>query len=311
MKNDKTQVTHKTRDLIYILAPSYTGSTLLTFLLSQHKDIATIGELKATSRGDLDGYLCSCGLLQRECSFWRRVAEEMRKVDASFRIDDMGTHFRSDTSLGDRVLHAGIRGRLFEFVRLSMLLVLPGCRNRLHRILERNRLIIDVICDLQQSEVFLDGSKDPIRLKLLNSAGYWNLKMIYLIRNGRGATNSCMRHHGVPMETAAKEWCRAHRECDRMVQELGNDKYITIHYEDLCRNPEETLAKICDFVALDDRSCNLRYRSSEHHILGNQMRLKSTEYIKLDERWKYDLEQEDLDVFERIAGDLNRSYGYR
>ena len=43
--------------LLYILAPSYSGSTLLTYLLSQHDAIATVGELKATSRGDLDTYI--------------------------------------------------------------------------------------------------------------------------------------------------------------------------------------------------------------------------------------------------------------
>ena len=60
-------------DLVYILAPSYTGSTLLTFLLAQHKSIATIGELKATAREDLETYRCSCGSLMRKCHFWKTL----------------------------------------------------------------------------------------------------------------------------------------------------------------------------------------------------------------------------------------------
>jgi hypothetical protein len=118
----------KRRDLVYILAPSYTGSTLLTFLLAQHKDIATIGELKATARGDLNTYRCSCGLLQRECGFWKKVAAAMRQNGASFTLDDFGTHFRADSFLCDRLLRAVLHGRFFEAIRSLAIRLLPGCR---------------------------------------------------------------------------------------------------------------------------------------------------------------------------------------
>ena len=307
----KTKALEEVRDLVYILAPSYTGSTLLTFLLSKHEDIATVGELKAAARGDLGTYLCSCGNLQRECKFWKRLSKEMQKTATPFALDDFGTHFRSDSFLCDRLLRAGVRSGLVELIRDWLLQVLPSCRHQLHNILERNRQIIEVICNLQHGATFVDGSKDPIRLKLLNSANYWNSKVIYLIRDGRGVANSYMRHYSVPMETAAREWRRVHRECDRVVKELGSDMFITIHYEDLCRDPEETMGKICDFLGLNADLGNLQFKSSEHHILGNQMRLRSTEEIRLDEKWKDRLTQKDLDVFDRIAGKANRAHGYR
>ena len=191
-----------------------------------------------------------------------------------------------------------------------MLQSLPGCRRRLHEVLERNRQIINVICNLQRGRVFLDGSKDPIRLKLFYLANYWNLKVIYLIRDGRGATNSYMRHYNVPMETAAKEWRFVHQESDTIAQELRNDKCITIHYEDLCGKPEETMARVYDFLGLNTDFDDLQFRSSEHHILGNQMRLKSTGEIRLDERWRSALSKEDLRVFGQVAGKMNRQYGY-
>ena len=311
MKKNESKSARQRRKLIYILAPSYTGSTLLTFLLAKHKDIVTIGELKATARGDIDAYHCSCGLLQRECSFWKRVTEEMQKTDTDFFLDDFGTHFQADSFLCNRLLRAGIRTGFSEFIRTSMLRMLPSCRRRLFGILERNVQMIEVICDLQQGRLFLDGSKDPIRLKLLDLAGYWDLKVIYLIRDGRGATNSYMRHNNVPMEAAAKEWCSTHLECDRMVQGLKKNMYITIYYEDLCKNPKATLSKIYDFIGLSNNSYDIQFNASEHHILGNQMRLGSIEGIKLDEKWKSTLTRGDLEIFEQIAGRFNRSYGYQ
>ena len=299
------------RDLIYILAPSYTGSTLLTFLLAQHKNIATVGELKATARGNLDAYYCSCGSLMRECRFWKKVTDKMQKTDVSFKLDDFGTHFQADSFLCNRLLCAGTRIKFLEFIRSSMLRLLPSCRRQLYGILERNLKMVEVICDLQQGEKFLDGSKDPVRLGFLNLGNYWNLKVIYLIRDGRGATNSYMRHHNVPMQAAAKEWCRTHRECDRIVQELKEDTYFTIHYEDLCTNPEAMISEIYDFLGLSVGLCDLRFKSTEHHILGNQMRLSSIGEIRLDEKWKSALTERDLEIFEQTAGRLNRSYGYQ
>lgn len=310
MKKNQRKIPVERRNLVYILAPSYSGSTLLTFLLSTHKSISTIGELKASRRYDLETYRCSCGSFLRDCNFWKIVTKEMQKVDFSFSLNDFKTHFRGDTFLCDRLLRAGVRSKVLEFIRNSMLRLFPGCRCQLQHILERNRHIIEIICSQQQGHMFLDGSKDPIRLRLLNSAGYWNLKVIYLIRDGRGATNSYMRHYDVPMDKASREWRRAHRECIRVVRELENETYITIHYENLCKDPHKTMTKIYDFLGLSTDSVNLRFRSFEHHILGNQMRLESPEEIKLDEKWKNSLTNCELEGFERTAGRLNRHYGY-
>ena len=40
------------------------------------------------------------------------------------------------------------------------------------------------------------------------------------------------------------------------------------------------------------------------------MRLKSTSEIRLDEKWRKTLSPEDLAVFDRVAGPMNRKYGY-
>ena len=301
----------KRRHLVYILGPSYTGSTLLTFLLAQHPNIATIGELKASARGDLNTYCCSCGALQLECNFWKQVAEEMQKLDTSFTLDDFGTHFRTQRWLSDRLLRARIHREPFELARASMLGLLAGHRRRLRDILERNRQIIEVICRFQQAGVFLDGSKDPVRLKHLYCAGYWDMKVIYLIRDGRGATNPYMRHYNVPMEVAAREWCRPHRECDQVVRQLGSSACVTIHYEDVCTATEEALHDIYAFIEIDSEGDGLTWRdSSDCHILGNEMRLRSPGEVRLDEKWRRTLPERDLGTFVRIAGELNRSYGY-
>ena len=46
-------------------------------------------------------------------------------------------------------------------------------------------------------------------------------------------------------------------------------------------------------------------------VVGNGMRLDSTPEIRLDERWKSALTKDDLAVFNRVAGAMNRRCGYQ
>jgi hypothetical protein len=49
----------------------------------------------------------------------------------------------------------------------------------------------------------------------------------------------------------------------------------------------------------------------KHHVVGNGMRLDSAPMVHLDERWKTALNEEQLRVFDSVAGELNRRYGYQ
>ncbi|MBM3302200.1 MAG: sulfotransferase, partial [Deltaproteobacteria bacterium] len=216
----------------------------------------------------------------------------------------------STSPLSDRLLRASVRGGLFELVRNTILGLLPGSRRCLQGILERNQQLIEIVCKLQGGRVFLDGSKDPIRLRHLHLADRWNIKVLYLIRDGRGAANSYMRHYHVPMATAAREWRLTHRECDRVIGELSDDTYIRVHYEDLCAKPRATLGSIYAFLGLEPDLDDVRLSVLQQHILGNEMRLRSVEEIKLDEKWKSVLAPEDIRVFERVAGRYNHALRY-
>ena len=81
-------------------------------------------------------------------------------------------------------------------------------------------------------------------------------------------------------------------------------------YEELCRQPEATLRGICKFLGMDTRQINLDFRAKTQHVLGNDMRLKSGSDIRLDERWRTTLTKDDLGVFDEVAGEMNRKYGY-
>ncbi len=112
------------------------------------------------------------------------------------------------------------------------------------------------------------------------------------------------------MAEAARVWRRSNEEADCLLGSMDRAGWTQVRYEELCALPEETLLKIRRFLGLAPRQPRTDFRSFEHHVVGNGMRFDTTSEIRLDERWRTQLTPRQLRVFDRVAGDLNRTYGY-
>lgn len=281
------------RELLYIMSPSYSGSTLLTFLLARHPDIATVGELKATSLGDPATYHCSCGTPLLECEFWRAVSE---KLPGGLNFHDFGTHFPVGRDFAGKLISTRVRPPLVERLRSMAISVVPSARGTYARVLERNTQMIDAVCELQDARVFVDGSKDPVRLRHMYESGRWNIKVINLTRDCRGVCRSYMKNNGVDMAEAARHWLSIVEEVRNVKQLLPPETVLDVRYEDLCDDPARMLGAMFDFCGLQPLAQPEAIDLKGQHILGNRMRLGAVSEIKLDEKWRHDL------------GDVDREY---
>lgn len=296
--------------LIYIASPSYSGSTLLTFLMNAHPQIATIGELKWGTI-DLDTYRCSCGELLRECGFWHEIQARVEAQGLPFDLRLPPTDFRfPDHPLADRFARARNRGPIFEAVRQAAIAVSPVCRERWPTIAAVNRAAVEAILSVQGGTIFLDGSKDPVRLSHLIATGDYDIRVIHLVRDGRGVVYSTMKNKGLSPEVAATDWLRTHDQIDRVGSRLPSGSMLGVRYEDLCRDVAKEMARIFDFSGVSPDEWAANPGGVEHHILGNSMRLSAERSIALDEKWRNALTTEQLADFEAIAGDENRALGY-
>jgi len=293
--------------LLYILSHSYSGSTLLTLLLASHPRISTVGELKASAIPDISTYKCSCGKLISDCAFWKQVTAKMNEKGILFSLDKFGTNFASQQSLCNRILRMGAKPKWIEVLREIFLKLYRPCFHQYSRILEQNKNLMEIICELQGGDIFLDGSKDPNRLMYFIRSGYWDIKLIYLLRGLYGSVYSYMRHHGVSAEVAAREWTRTHKECKRILRLLNEADYIKVYYEELCSKPSEILGRIFGFIGVESLPQDFQHGSVQHHILGNTMRLNSDREIRVDEKWRLGLSKKDMKICEKIAGEMARS----
>ena len=112
------------------------------------------------------------------------------------------------------------------------------------------------------------------------------------------------------MREAAREWRRSNEEAEHVLEGLDPGRWIEVRYEGVCSDPAGQLARLCNLLGVVPRGLARDFRSAEHHVLGNGMRLDTTSEVRLDDRWRSVLTPEDLAAFDRIAGGLNRRYGY-
>lgn len=307
-KADETGV----RRLVYVLAASHSGSTLLTMLLGAHPDLCTVGELKATIPGDVAEYPCSCGERINLCPFWARVRAGMARRGLDFDFAQPYVDLQSiDSAYVRQVLRPLHRGWLLEHVRDAALWLSPTARAQYALIRHRTAALVDTVCEISGQNIIVDSSKYGLRLKYLLRNPALDVQIVRVIRYGRAvAATYYIDERRLPMAQAALEWRRSNEEAEQLLTSVDPARSIEVRYEQLCHDPAGGLARLFEFIRVDPARGTLDYRAREHHVIGNWMRTQKTSAIVLDERWRQQLTAVDLGEFERVAGRMNRRYGY-
>ena len=302
-------------------------------LLGANPKACTVGELKVTSLGDPDRYRCSCGELIKQCGFWLAVSDCMAERGLDFEPTRAGTSIRAvESSYARRLLNPLHRGRALEALRDAALSLSPTWTALLKDTQIRNACLVEALCALTGADVIVDSSKTGLRLKYLLRNPDLDVRIVRLTRDGRGvalthkdpmtfadAQDPSLRAGGCgghrdserkSMAEAAREWRRSNEEAECVLSGVPRSKWIQVRYEDLCADPCTVLRAVFGFLGLPTDPIVLDFRSVAQHVIGNGMRLDSRSDICLDERWKTHLTEDDLRVFEQVAGKLNRSLGY-
>lgn len=322
----------KTR-LVYILAASHSGSTLLASLLAKHPQVCTAGELKLTSLGNVDQYRCSCRMFIEHCPFWSDISEAMHRQGFAFSVGTAGTDFKTHaTPYTMRLLRPLHRGPILEWLRDTALALSPQWRTQFPQIQARNAALAACIASCANKPVVVDSSKIALRLKYLLRNPALDVQVIRLVRDGRGvaltytdparfadAQDPQMRGGGtggdranerLSFADAAWEWRRSTEEAAAIIAGLPRDRWTEVRYEELCSQPQNTLKQLYRFVGVDPEPKTSLSRAGEHHMIGNGMRFDTASDVVLDDRWHAVLKRKELEIFDAIAGQVSRRLGY-
>jgi len=179
------------------------------------------------------------------------------------------------------------------------------------RVCDANFAIIDTVLETEGASVFLDASKIPTDLRYLEASGLFDLTLIRLSRDGRGRFHSLVSD--VPPRSNEEAAMNVKRWNDRIARLLSEWKrpVIRVQYEEFCNSPLNELRRIAIEADLDPDGMSLEFSGSCSHGIGNGgvAKTRPTRIIN-KELWKTELSTEQLEIFDRIAGESNRAQGY-
>lgn len=292
-------MTSPRRKVLYLTSFSFSGSTLLSFLLNLHPRMASIGHTSGWRYGPDEDFRCSCGERLPDCPLYRKIAAAFAAAGLPFDYRWFGTEFElGHNERLNRYLLASlplIQSSRLEGWRDSLVRSFPPARHALERQLRANEVLMTCVLDHHAAEVFVDNSHDPYRLRHLRGLAGFGLYHLHLVRDPRGVAWSSRKNSGFTPELAVRLWLRREADSARVGGEVQT---LRVFYEDVCTDPDRTLGDIHRFTGLAAHPFGGDFKAQEHHILGNRMRLQSGG-LTLDTRWQTELPAATLTTIER------------
>jgi hypothetical protein len=307
----------------YICSAARSGSTLTDMILGGHPKAASLGEINFIGKSIVLGELCSCGIPVRECSEWEKIFMAIRyKCGIDFLNDPYKYRLWDARAIRNRdnsyqtpffMISVKIRGAYYD-VRSFLP---PLLRNYLplpksYRDAIKNKLkLYETILKSWGKKVVIDSSKNIREAIELYRAKPGSVKIIFLTRDGRGIYLS-ERRSGSSRAKSIATWRRYYRRALRLVErELPSDAFLRLKYEDLARNPKTTTKALSKFLNIEYHPQMLNLGENQRHLVnGNDTRFEKERAIKLDERWRLDLSDEELCYFNYKDNGLNMKLGY-
>ena len=126
-------------------------------------------------------------------------------------------------------------------------------------------------------------------------------RYLHLVRDGRDVSRSIIEM-GLAgnMWTASAIWENAELAWEVMRPSLSDDRFLEIRYEELLRQPEETLARICRFVGLEYDPAMMSYPSDSTYGPPDPTAI---------DRWRH-LSEDEVRLAEARIGTLLERRGY-
>ncbi len=305
--------------VLLISGTGFTGSTLLSFLLNGHPQIASVGEVTGPFAHwpEPPTYPCSCGETLADCSFWQRVGKEMAARGLRFDPEHWQTRFELGTTrLARQLLTRSLRHNRADQIRDAFVMGTPGWGRTMREIAQRNHALAESILAVTGKKVLADASKDPTRARYLERLTELDAYMLHLVRDSLGFVSSQIanRKQHAPAEAnlgaGVRAWNRMAGHVERLFALVPPERRLRVRYEDLCRDPQHELGRIAEFVDLEPQSGPVDFRAQEHHIIGNRMRLATSSEVVLDEKWRDRLSPAQIDEIRRRTSKHRRAFGY-
>lgn len=299
--------------VLYVVGAGRSGSTVLNTVLGSHPAVEGVGELtNLVEHGWIQELFCACGERAPACPFWSRVGREW-----------------SDRLGGEDVLQYLPLQQRFERVRSLLPAAVARHDGVGFREYERRTVaLFRAIRAASGAPVVVDSSKGPVRGLALARMRGLDLRVVHLVRDGRGVANSLRRAYardvrqgiqrdmpGRPVWRTALFWVLANRLADRVRAAVGPERSLLLRYEDFVADPAAALDAIGRLVEVDVSGVARALAAGEafstgHTIAGNRLRMAGSVTLRPDERWRGELPARQRRLVSVLTALDLRRYGY-
>ncbi len=278
--------------VIYIGGEGRSGSTVLEKALAAHPDVVAVGELKYLWKWGIQrNELCACGNPVPNCEFWSAVGQRLFGEEgfASAEAERLMTEYEV-VATNRRMFAAYLQP------------ILPSSRRRMKRVRTFMTRLYRAIAEEAGVPIVVDASKHPMHLGVVRDAPDIQLSVVQLVRDPCGVTNSWSKKVGLPHDPTGERTMGPHPAAvvvarwslmNLAVQYIRYRHHgVLIRYEDFCRQPRETIARILDVVDLDtsllpETEGDEIALTAGHGIAGNPARFgKDVIRLREDNAWR-------------------------
>lgn len=284
------------------LAAPYSGTTLFAILLARHSQVSSDGEIFPF--GPYSNVVCTCGKTQIECPYYREVAAHMLEADGKSWNPALFTPqpVYSRVAPVDKAMGSLWSSAAMRFVQGVLRGTVPAWRQLDQDFVAAHVRFMENSLRVRQAQVYLDCSKSVRRALLLSTSERVGMKIIHMVRDGRGFCYSYLKNKKLPrthLPVAARAWRKHLRTIDRFRERLPNVPVLTVRYEDLCRDMSATLGRVCQFLEVGYEPALESQETHSYHILGNRMRLNFSGQVAECLRWQNEFTASEIDFLNR------------
>jgi hypothetical protein len=323
MSDGGNSIVDKGPTAMFICAAGHSGSTLLDLLLGSHPAAMSLGEITHLPKNVALNTPCTCGEPVRDCSFWRRVLERLADEPAfgNWREDPyrLFVGLLEASNVVDRRHQTLLRRIMRKVVYIGAYLhwrsrpfdLFAPLTEPLRRGALNKRVLFRVVAEVADKPLLIDSSKHYLEAIALYRTAPAHTRVLLLVRDGRAVFHAHLKR-GYQRHRALKAWRSTYaRAIPLLRNHIAERDLIEVHYEDLVRDPQAELQRVCTAIGISFDAGMLNFRARTHHVLnGNNMRFAKDSAIRLDDEWRRKLSADDLRYFDSRAGGLNRALGY-
>lgn len=262
-------------NVIYILGLGHSGSTLLDKILGAPEEAFSLGEIRQWSKNINRPELfykeanleCSCGEDIRCCQFYKEVTKDFKDTFSIYAHLPLKYYWK--------ILMYLLFKNNIKSVKV------PG---------DDYIKFLDRVNQKEDIQIIIDSSKTLTNLmKLLNNNDKVNVKVIHLIRDVRGVANSYNKLKHYSFFGALVNWVFVNKFYRWILDKCQFD-YRVVYYDELSKNPDDSLQIIGEWLNLDLSNYIEKVRRTDYHqIAGNNMRFNEFQGIVYDDRWRTEL----------------------